>query len=150
MSTGENIRKIRRKKGLTQKQLGELCSIDEANIRRYELGNANPKLSTIRKIAKALDVYMNELIEDWSLFSNDEIKNDWSYTLPLEDKLKRIKYSLGWYEEDAMIWINYPDGTLEVRMDDLKGLDLDTDEYLRFKLEQFKQEHIKDFKPYKK
>ena len=46
-----------------------------------------------------------------------------------------------------MIWINYPDGALEVKMDDLKGLDIDTDEYLKFKLEQFEKEHIKGFKP---
>lgn len=56
MTTGENIRRIRKERGLTQKQLGELCGINEANIRKYELGNQNPKIDTIQKIAIALGV----------------------------------------------------------------------------------------------
>lgn len=80
MTVGENIKRIRKEKKLTQKRLGELCGINEVQIRRYELGgkNANPKLSTIRKIAEALDVTLSELIEDWSLFSKEEIANDWN------------------------------------------------------------------------
>lgn len=58
MTVGENIRRIRKEKGLTQKKLGELCGINESQIRRYELGlnNSNPKLETIQKIARALGV----------------------------------------------------------------------------------------------
>ena len=44
-----DIRRIRKKRGLTQKQLGELCGIDEANIRKYENGKQNPKIETIEK-----------------------------------------------------------------------------------------------------
>lgn len=76
MTTGEKIRKLRKEKGLTQKRLGELCGINEANIRKYELGNQNPKLSTIRKIAAALGVYMSDLVEDWNTFSKEEITED--------------------------------------------------------------------------
>ncbi len=58
MSVGENIKKIRKEKGLTQKKLGELCEpcISESTIRKYELGILNPKIETIDKIAAALDV----------------------------------------------------------------------------------------------
>ena len=35
MTVGENIKRIRKKKGLTQRRLGELCGINEANIRKY-------------------------------------------------------------------------------------------------------------------
>lgn len=59
---GMRMRTIRKKKGLTQKQLGELCGIDEANIRKYELGKQNPKYGTIFKIADALDVHYDFLI----------------------------------------------------------------------------------------
>lgn len=63
MSIGENIKEIRKKKKLTQKQLGDLCEpkIAEANIRKYELGKANPKIETVDRIAKALDVPLTEL-----------------------------------------------------------------------------------------
>lgn len=49
--TGDSIRKYRKQKGFTQKQLGEKCGINEANIRKYELGSQNPKIETLQKIA---------------------------------------------------------------------------------------------------
>ena len=54
-----DIRRIRKKRGLTQKQLGELSGINEVQIRRYELGSDNPKIETIEKIAKALQCSMS-------------------------------------------------------------------------------------------
>lgn len=56
MTIGENIKHFRKEKGLTQKELGNLCGINEVQIRRYELGGSNPKLETIQKIATALGV----------------------------------------------------------------------------------------------
>ena len=56
MTTGENIRRIRKERGLTQKQLGELVGASEAYIRAYESGRRNPKPSSLEKIAKALAV----------------------------------------------------------------------------------------------
>ncbi len=66
MTVGENIKRIRKEKGLTQKKLSELSGINEAQIRRYELGgkNANPKIETIQKIAQALEVYTYDLLFD--------------------------------------------------------------------------------------
>lgn len=64
MTVGENIRRIRKEKGLTQKELGELCNINEANIRKYESGRQNPKIETIDKIADALGVLTSQIKED--------------------------------------------------------------------------------------
>lgn len=61
MTTGEKIRAARKRKGLTQKQLGELCGIAEPTIRRYELGKLNPKMETLIKIAEPLGVNWDEL-----------------------------------------------------------------------------------------
>lgn len=54
--TGDRIRQFRKARGLTQKQLGELCGIADSNIRKYESGRQNPKLETLKKIADALGV----------------------------------------------------------------------------------------------
>ncbi len=35
MTIGENIKRIRKEKGLTQKQLGSLCQMADSAIRRY-------------------------------------------------------------------------------------------------------------------
>ena len=61
MTTGERIRRYRKSRGLTQKELGAACNIDEANIRKYELGKQNPKLVTLQKLADALDVSIGKL-----------------------------------------------------------------------------------------
>lgn len=80
MTVGDNIKQIRIDKGLTQKQLGELCKphMADSAIRRYENGKANPKLETVRRIADALGVSMSDLIDDWSIFSKAEIFEDLS------------------------------------------------------------------------
>lgn len=64
MSTYEKIRTLRKKRSLTQKALGELCGISEAMIRRYELGIRNPKIETLKKIATALDVPVDYLLDE--------------------------------------------------------------------------------------
>lgn len=61
MPTGTKIKEIRKQKGLTQKQLGDLCGMADSAIRRYENGNANPKIETLKKIAAALEVPVSEL-----------------------------------------------------------------------------------------
>ncbi len=77
MTVGENIKRIRKEKGMTQKALGKLCnpSVSESTIRKYELGLLNPKLETIRKIAKALNVDIWEIIE----FNSFDIDNEMDF-----------------------------------------------------------------------
>lgn len=76
MTVAENIKRIRKEKNLTQKQLGEKCGMSESTLRQYEIGYRNPKLETIRRIAAALDVYISDLVDDWGRFSKEEIEQD--------------------------------------------------------------------------
>ena len=62
MAIGENIKRIRKEKGLTQKALGERCKINEVQIRQYELGKANPKIETIQRISNALNVSVLDIL----------------------------------------------------------------------------------------
>lgn len=71
--TGDIIRKYRTEKGLTQKRLGELCGIADSAIRRYEAGNANPKIETLQKIADALEIPVT-CLSSKILISNEELE----------------------------------------------------------------------------
>ena len=51
MKTGELIRKYRKKKQLTMKQLGEKIDVSEQAISQYERGLRNVNLETLIKIA---------------------------------------------------------------------------------------------------
>ena len=61
MTIHENIRRIRLEKHMTQEQVAKACGTVGAVIRAYELGKANPKPTTVAKIAKALSVTPAEL-----------------------------------------------------------------------------------------
>ena len=57
---GQNLRKIRKEKGISMQQLAHQAEIELSQIYRIETGKINPKLSTIINIAKALNVNPKE------------------------------------------------------------------------------------------
>lgn len=62
MTIGERIRIIRKEKGLTQQALGRLLGVTQATVGQYETNQNPPKIGTIEKIAAALDVDVNWLV----------------------------------------------------------------------------------------
>ena len=61
MTVGENIRRIRKERGMTLKQLGDAVGVSEAYIRAYEAGRRNPKQQSLEALAKALGVEVEAL-----------------------------------------------------------------------------------------
>lgn len=59
----KNIKRIRKEKGLTQKDVAFACNMEEPTYRRVENGNTNPTLRTLIKISKALHIEMVELFD---------------------------------------------------------------------------------------
>jgi len=53
---GENLRRIRNEKDITMQQLANQAEIELSQIYRIESGKINPKLTTLLKIAKGLNV----------------------------------------------------------------------------------------------
>ena len=57
-----NLKKLREKKGLSQDRLAKLADVANNTIIKIEQGeNINPTLATLKKIAKALEVSLDEL-----------------------------------------------------------------------------------------
>lgn len=65
MSTiSKNLKKLREDKGLSQEKLARLSDVANNTIVKIEAGkNQNPTLDTLKKIAKALDVSVDDLIQ---------------------------------------------------------------------------------------
>lgn len=65
MSTiSKNIRKLREQKGISQDKLSKLAGISLNTIAKLELDETqNPTIETLQKIAKALDVKVEDLIK---------------------------------------------------------------------------------------
>ncbi|EQK47041.1 helix-turn-helix family protein [[Clostridium] bifermentans ATCC 19299] len=80
MNIGANIKKFRKEKALTQKDLAEITGISISAIEKYERGRLNPSLGKIESIANALDVTIQELkpgekqqVKNITQFSTDEL-----------------------------------------------------------------------------
>ncbi len=139
------IREVRKAAKITQEELAKVIGITHATLSRYESGAIDPPTSQLQAIAAALKVSVSDLlgqeekpqrVRPWGVF--------------LQEKLASVGCSLGAYEEDAYIWINYPDGTLEVTEADLKELDASTDSFLRFQLHELREKRKQDFRPNRK
>jgi transcriptional regulator with XRE-family HTH domain len=61
INVGKQIQKLRELKGISQQDLAAKCNFEKSNLSRLEAGRVNPTLSTLEKVAKALDVTLAEL-----------------------------------------------------------------------------------------
>ncbi|MCC6286509.1 MAG: helix-turn-helix transcriptional regulator [Chitinophagaceae bacterium] len=59
---GKRIRDIRKEKGLTQVDLGDLIDMEKPNINRIEKGGTNPTVLTLKKICAALGITLDHLL----------------------------------------------------------------------------------------
>lgn len=59
----KNIKKFRKQKGLSQDKLAKLADVTHTTLVKIESGaNENPTIKTLRKIANALQVRVDDII----------------------------------------------------------------------------------------
>ncbi len=76
-SFGENLRKLRYSKGFTQADVSERADgLSQSAITQIETGSKEPTLSTILKLATALEVAPSALvdIESWATINTKEFE----------------------------------------------------------------------------
>lgn len=59
---GEKIKKYRKEKGYTQKQLAEKCGLSEISIKKYEIGNVTPSYESLNKVCSILNVELKDIL----------------------------------------------------------------------------------------
>jgi transcriptional regulator with XRE-family HTH domain len=79
----DNIKRIRKEKGISQEKLAEACNTATSYIGLMEIYKNVPKLSTIERIANALEVDPLEFFEDKNKFSLEQ-------ALKIQNKKKSI------------------------------------------------------------
>jgi transcriptional regulator with XRE-family HTH domain len=60
---GQNLKRIRTKKGMSQGDISRALEVHRAYISGIESGKRNPTLATIKKLADALGVSADELLK---------------------------------------------------------------------------------------
>ena len=64
MSFGNNLKLLRKEKGLTQEQLAEMLGVSRQAISRWEFDNGYPETDKLLIIAKELDVSLDYLMDN--------------------------------------------------------------------------------------
>lgn len=73
MEFKDNLKKVRKKKKITQRQLAEMLGKNQVTIARYETGDIIPPIKVIEEIAKALNISKWELLNEHDSPYNDFI-----------------------------------------------------------------------------
>lgn len=58
---GERLRELRKERGLSQEMLSKKAGLDRTYEGKIERGQKSPSLNTIGKLAKALEIGLDEL-----------------------------------------------------------------------------------------
>ncbi|MFN3406101.1 MAG: helix-turn-helix domain-containing protein [Cytophagaceae bacterium] len=62
MNIGDNIRRIREEKGLTQQQIAELISMHRSNYSKVESGQRDISVEALNKIAKYFGMTIDQIV----------------------------------------------------------------------------------------
>lgn len=60
---GANLKTARKKLGLTQEQVSDRSGVHATEISRIEAGKRDPQVSTVEKLARAVELRPGELLE---------------------------------------------------------------------------------------
>lgn len=61
---GNNVRKLRNDRGMSQQDLADYCNIAKSTIQRIENGTMNPTILMLQSISKVLGVEVESLIKN--------------------------------------------------------------------------------------
>ena len=60
---GKRIKMLRREHEISQQDLAAICNFEKSNMSRIESGNVNSTVSTLNKIAVALDIPLMSIFD---------------------------------------------------------------------------------------
>ena len=63
MNFGENIRNLRKKQGLTQKELGEKLHVTFQAVSRWENNDVEPSLETIKRMKELFECSYEDIFK---------------------------------------------------------------------------------------
>jgi transcriptional regulator with XRE-family HTH domain len=69
----DRLAELREKRGLTLRELSRMSGVSPDTINQIELGHRRPRPSTLRKLARALDIDIEDFFEDEELTSHPKV-----------------------------------------------------------------------------
>lgn len=131
----DNIRKIREKKGMTQKEVAKAMGVSQQAYSQYESGKRVPKSETIERIARALDA-------QYSDFFGLERAETADYQTALNLALKESMNGRGDIDPEKLFW-NLRENNAAVRYHGLMMLRQKTDQLYIEELEDMPDSELR-------
>jgi len=96
MNIGDNIKRIRKEKGIQQKKMALDLGLDQSNYNKIESGKREPSIELINKLAEYLEVSVNVLFNE-----NEQIPQE--ITVENKNLQEQMKLIQQLDEEDRFI-----------------------------------------------
>lgn len=75
MKFAQKLQMLRMSKGYSQKEIAEFVNVSQPTIWAYESGRAKPHLNTLKQLARALNVSVDDLVDDIEKPNTEGSKN---------------------------------------------------------------------------
>ncbi len=92
--TGQFIAKVRKEKGLTQRELADILLISDKTVSKWETGGGLPEVSLMLPLCKELGITVNELLSGKRLSASEYQKNAEANLMNLMEERKENKRKL--------------------------------------------------------
>ena len=89
---GKKVKQVREERGMTQQALAEKLYVTRQAVSRWERGARYPELLTAKKIAKILNVSLDELLSGEELKEN--IEKEPILMRPIENIIQTMLYTI--------------------------------------------------------
>jgi transcriptional regulator with XRE-family HTH domain len=133
VNIGENIRKFRLNKGLTQKELAALVEVTVVTIQNYENNRRTPDFDMAVALTKALDCKLVDLFGEEN--SGETVKEQ-SSSYYLEMYLHTLGYDIIYDEEDGYLILKSENGTHEINQQDVSELENNARSFIEYKIHE--------------
>ena len=91
---GKCISELRKRKGYTQKVLGELIDVNDKTISKWEKGDIAPDITVLNALSEALSTDIDVILSGNLNYENNNINDDDSRTLNLDNYRKNYRKEL--------------------------------------------------------
>ena len=85
MQIGENIRKYRKAKNMTQEEMAKRLGVTPPAVNKWENGVSYPDITLLAPVARLLDISLDTLLSFQGELTQEEMKN---IIAEVDDKLK--------------------------------------------------------------
>ncbi|WP_101451183.1 helix-turn-helix domain-containing protein [Aquimarina sp. MAR_2010_214] len=72
MKIGSKIKELRENKNISQRELADSISMNQSQYSKIERDIVDPRISTIEKISKALNINLSDLFFSYQATNNDD------------------------------------------------------------------------------